>query len=88
MPDSDDPSDATDTTVTRRTVAQASAAAALGSVGLVSAASRVQAAPSGTLPDPAAAPLKRVRADRVRHVPRTSDPSNPPNGLVWVRGDL
>lgn len=87
MPDSDDLSE-TDTTLDRRTVVKACAAAALGSVGLVSAASRVEAVPSGTLPDPSVAPLKRVRADRVRHIPRTSDPTDPPNGLVWVRGDL
>lgn len=46
------------------------------------------ATPSGTFPADTEDPLLKIRADRLRLVPRTSDPSTPDDGTIWYRGDL
>lgn len=70
--------------VSRRSViASASAIASLGAIG-VYASDSVSAAPSGTFPAETEDPLLRLRADRLRFVPRTSDPSSPAGGTMWV----
>jgi len=46
-----------------------------------------QTTPSGEI-GTASNPYLRAHINRMRLVPRTSDPSNPPDGAMWYRGDL
>jgi len=74
--------------VSRRSVlAKAAGIAAAGALGIY-ATDTASAAPTGTFPEAADDPLLKIRADRVRWVPRTSDPTSPDNGTAWYRGDL
>lgn len=67
----------------RQVVASAAAAAGLGVLGVYSS-DVVSAAPTGTFPEPTDDPLLRLRADRIRFIPRSSDPSSPAGGTRWV----
>lgn len=44
--------------------------------------------PTGTFPVASDDPLLRVRADRIRLVGRSGDPSSPDDGTLWYREDL
>lgn len=73
--------------VSRRSVlASMAGIAAAGAAGYYATGS-ASADPSGSFPEQGEDPLLKIRADRVRLVPRTSDP-NPTNGTLWYRGDL
>jgi hypothetical protein len=73
---------------TRRSVLAAAAGiAAAGAMG-VYATGGASAAPTGEFPQAGDSPLLKIRADRVRLVGRTSDPSTPDDGTMWYRGDL
>jgi len=77
-----------DSGYSRRSVISAAATlAGLGALGVYETGV-VSAAPSGTFPAPTDDPLLKIRADRVRLVGRTSDPSSPTDGTMWYRGDL
>lgn len=67
---------------TRRALLAATAAAGVGASGVF--AGRVSAAPTGTFPATTDDPLLKIRADRIRFIPRTSDPSSPDGGTMWV----
>ena len=54
-----------------------------GLATLLYASDPVAAAPTGTFPEETSDPLLKVRADRLRLVPRTSDPSSPDDGTMW-----
>jgi hypothetical protein len=69
---------------TRRALLAATAAAGLGASGFF--AGRASAAPTGTFPATGDDPLLKLRADRLRLVPRTSDPSSPDDGTLWYNG--
>lgn len=73
----------TDTTkVTRRKLLGAAAGfAAAGAMGSY-AIGTVKAAPSGTFPAETDDPLAKIRADRIRYINRTSQPSAPASGRV------
>jgi len=71
----------------RQILAAAAGVAAAGAAGYV-ATGTASAAPSGSFPASGEDPLLKIRADRVRLVPRTSDLSNPDDGTMWYRGDL
>jgi len=71
----------------RSVLAAAAGLAGAGAAGLYSVGI-ASAAPSGTFPASGDDPLLKIRADRVRLVPRTSDPSGPDDGVMWYRGDL
>lgn len=70
----------------RRTLLGGIVAAGLGASGYF--VGSAEAAPSGTFPQSTDDPLLKIRADRVRFVGRTSDPSSPNDGTVWYRSDL
>jgi len=69
-------------TTTRRGVVQAGTL--LGSAGLLSLMFGSAAAQTGEFPAASDPALLRIRADRVRYVPRSSDPSSPDGGTKWV----
>jgi hypothetical protein len=73
-----------DASTTRRALLAATAAAGLGASGHFVGSAR--AAPTGTWPEATDDPLLKLRADRVRLVPRSSDPSSPDDGTVWYNG--
>jgi len=68
----------------RRVLASAVGVAAAGAAGVSFAAGTASADPSGTFPVDSDPPLTKIRADRIRFVPRTSDPSSPAGGTMWV----
>lgn len=71
----------------RRSVIKAAAGiAAAGAMGIY-ATGGVTAAPSGTFPASTDDPLLKIRADRVRLVPRTTDPTAD-DGTEIYRSDL
>lgn len=70
----------------RSVISAAVGIAAAGAVG-VYATGAAEAAPSGTFPVSTEDPLLKIRADRVRLVPRSTDPSVN-DGTTWYRGDL
>lgn len=70
----------------RRFLATAAGVAGAGAVGAW--AGLAEAQPSGTFPASTDDPLLKIRADRVRLVGRTSDPSSPDDGTMWYRSDL
>jgi len=71
----------------RRSVISAAAGiAAAGAMG-VYATGTASAAPSGTFPDAGDDPLAKIRADRVRYIARTSQPTAPSSGRVLVYVD-
>lgn len=51
------------------------------------AVGEAQAAPTGTFPEATDAPLLKIRADRVRLIGRTTDPTAD-DGTLWYRSDL
>jgi hypothetical protein len=70
----------------RRVLTSAAAVAGAGALGVYVGSERAVAAPQGTYPvatDPA---LLKIRADRIRLVERTSDPSSPDDGEIWYNG--
>ena len=67
----------------RRRLLAASGLAAAGAAGYLSGRASAQSSPSGTFPASGSDPLLKIRADRVRLVPRSSDPSNPDDGELW-----
>ncbi len=67
-------------------LASAAGIAAAGAAG-ISFAGSATADPSGEFPVPSDDPLLKIRADRVRLVPRTSDPSSPDDGTEWYNED-
>lgn len=71
----------------RKVLASAAGIAAAGAFG-VYATGTADAAPSGTFPETTDDPLLKIRADRIRLIGRTSDPSSPDNGTMWYRSDL
>ena len=71
----------------RSVIAAAAGIAAAGAMG-VYATGDASAAPTGTFPVAGEDPLLKIRADRVRLVGRTSDPSSPDDGTMWYRSDL
>lgn len=83
--------DTTDTeqntnTLTRRALLAGVAVAGAGASGYF--VGTAEAAPTGTYPQSSDDPLLKIRADRVRWIGRTSDPSSPADGTTWYRGDL
>jgi hypothetical protein len=72
--------------LTRRTLLGGVVAAGLGASGYF--VGSAEAAPTGTFPRDTDDPLLKIRADRIRLVGRSSDPSSPSDGTVWYRGDL
>jgi len=69
---------------TRRALLGAVTAAGIGASSYF--AGRASAAPSGTFPATGDDPLLKLRADRLRLVPRSSDPSSPDDGTLWYNG--
>jgi len=67
----------------RQILASAAGIAAAGAAGVTFAGSAT-AAPTGTFPISSDPALLKIRADRIRFVPRTSDPSAPDGGTMWV----
>jgi hypothetical protein len=72
----------------RDILVSAAAMAGAGSLGVVVGSSGVAAAPTGTFPTSSDDPLLKIRADRIRLIGRTSDPSSPDDGTIWYRSDL
>jgi len=70
----------------RRVIASAAGIAAAGAAG-VSFIGSASADPSGTFPATSDDALELIRADRVRLVPRTSDPSTPDDGTEWYNSE-
>jgi len=70
----------------RRLLTTAAGVAGAGALGAYSGLAGAQ--PSGTFPASTEDPLLKIRADRIRLVGRTSDPSSPTDGELWYRGDL
>lgn len=70
----------------RAVLISAAAAASVGALG-VYGTQTVAADPSGTFPESGDDPLLKIRADRVRWIGRTSDPSSPDDGETWYRSD-
>jgi len=71
--------------VSRRDIIRGTAT--VGTVGVLAAtlaSGSATAAPAGTFPKPADDPLLKIRADRIRFIPRSSDPSSPDGGTFWV----
>lgn len=84
----DTPDDSTEPDPTRRKIlASAAGIAAAGAWG-VYATGTADAAPSGTFPVSTDDALLKIRADRVRLIGRTSDPTDPDDGTLWYRSDL
>lgn len=78
-----------DSRYSRRSIlAAAAGAAAAGAAGMYGATETVSAAPSGTFPVSSDPALLKLRADRLRLVGRSTDPSSPDNGTLWYRSDL
>lgn len=78
---------AKDSGYTRRSVIAAAAGiAGAGAMG-VYATGTASAAPSGTFPDSGDDPLAKIRADRIRYIARTSQPSAPASGRVLTYVD-
>jgi hypothetical protein len=73
-----------DESTTRRALLGAMTAAGIGATSYF--AGRASAAPTGTFPASTDDPLLKLRADRLRLVPRTSDPSSPDDGTLWYNG--
>lgn len=71
----------------RSVLAAAAGLAAAGAVG-AAASETATAAPTGTFPAAGDDPLLKLRADRIRLVPRSSAPASPDDGTIWYRGDL
>jgi len=72
-------------TVSRRDLLHGTATAGLvGATAATLAAGSATAAPSGTFPESGDDPLLKIRADRIRFIPRSSDPSSPDGGTRWV----
>ena len=67
----------------RRRLLAASGLAAAGAAGYLSGRASAQSSPSGTFPASGSDPLLKIRADRIRLVPRSSDPSSPDDGELW-----
>ena len=76
----------TKTSVSRRQlISSAAAAAGVGALGVYgSGVASAQSSPSGTFPVETDAALLRLRADRIRFIPRSTDPTNPDGGTRWV----
>lgn len=70
----------------RRLLATAAGVAGAGALGAYSGLASGQ--PSGTFPASTDDPLLKIRADRIRLIGRTSDPSGPDDGELWYRSDL
>lgn len=71
----------------RSLLGKAAVMAGVGALGVYGART-ASAAPTGTFPASSDDALLKIRADRVRLVGRTSDPSSPTDGTVWYRSDL
>jgi len=85
----DDPDSKETALIDRRDIlVSAAAMAGAGSLGVVVGSSGVAAAPTGTFPASSDDPLLKIRADRIRLIGRTSDPSTPDDGTIWYRCDL
>jgi len=69
--------------VDRREVLAALGIATAGAAGFYGGSETARAAPSGTFPQSSDDPLKKIRANQIRLVPRSSDPSDPDNGVMW-----
>ena len=67
----------------RRRLLAASGLAAAGAAGYMTGRASAQSSPSGTFPASGSDPLLKIRADRIRLVPRSSDPSSPNDGELW-----
>lgn len=67
----------------RRRLLVASGLAAAGAAGYLSGRASAQSSPSGTFPASGSDPLLKIRADRIRLVPRSSDPNSPDDGELW-----
>lgn len=74
-------------TPTRRSLLRGAAAAGVGAVSLAAVANTAAANPNGTFPVITDDPLLKIRADRVRYIGRTSDPSDG-GGTTWYRSDV
>lgn len=83
MTETDDET-AHDPSTTRRALLTAIGIAGAGAAGHLTG--RASAAPTGTWPAAGDDPLLKLRADRLRLVPRTSDPSSPDDGTLWYYG--
>jgi hypothetical protein len=70
----------------RRILASLAGIAGAGALGVYAGAETVQAAPQGTYPKPTEPALLKLRADRVRLVERSSDPSGANDGEIWYNG--
>jgi hypothetical protein len=73
-----------DASTTRRALLTAIGIAGAGASGHFTG--RASAAPTGTWPEATDDPLLKLRTDRLRLVPRSSDPSSPDDGTVWYNG--
>lgn len=72
-------------TVSRRTLlARGAGLAAAGAAGIYAVSGSGSAATSGTFPESGDDALEKIRADRIRFVPRSDDPSSPDGGTMWV----
>lgn len=83
------PADDTEEIETRRRelLTSAAAIAGAGAIGAYVGTTNSEAAPTGTFPESTDDALLKIRADRVRWIGRTSDPSSPNDGVSWYRSD-
>lgn len=65
----------------RRVIRSGAAIAALGALGIYGVGSAA-ADPQGVYPVESADPFKKIRADRIRYISRSSQPSAPSSGRV------
>ena len=67
----------------REVLAAAAGMATVGAAGYMTGRASAQSSPTGTFPVSSDPALLKLRADRLRLVPRSSDPSSPDNGTMW-----
>jgi len=83
--ESTDPDDSIDEE-RRRLLRSATAVAAAGALGVYVGSETAKADPQGVYPVATDDPLLKMRADRIRLVERSTDPSSPDNGEIWYNG--
>jgi len=67
----------------REVLAAAVGVATVGAAGYMTGRASGQNSPTGTFPVSSDPALLKLRADRLRLVPRSSDPSSPDDGTMW-----
>jgi len=74
--------------VDRREVLTAVGIAAAGAAGFYGGTETASADPSGTFPQSSDDPLAKIRANQIELIPRSDDPSDPNNGVMWYNDSV